>query len=145
LFREPLVQRFLCEEGVSFAVTKVARGRTDQLRNFVRVLELRAINFDARTRIAEERLCHGFDHAGLAAARGTEEEKVTDWTTRSIKARQEHLINLGDFLDGGILPDDTLTHGFLEFTRIVRAFARVQLESNASTFHAYSCSVSESH
>jgi hypothetical protein len=130
---------------VGLAVTEVARRRTDQFGYFMGVLEFSAIDLDARTITAKEGFGHGFDHAGLAAARGTEEEKVTDWTTRSIQARQEHLVNLGDFLDGGILSDDTLPHSFLKITRIVRAFARVQLKSNASTFHAYSCSESEAH
>jgi hypothetical protein len=49
----PLVERFLREQRVGLAVTQVARGRSDQFCDFVRVLELSTIDLDAGAGIAE--------------------------------------------------------------------------------------------
>ncbi len=49
----PLVERFLREQGMSLAVTKVARRRADQLCDFVGVLKLGAIDLDAGARVSK--------------------------------------------------------------------------------------------
>src|SRR5262245_20932037 len=88
------------------AMTEVSRRRTDQLGDLVRVLELGAVNLDAGARIAKKRFCHCLDDSGLAGAGWPEKKQVADRAPRRVQARQKHLIDLGDLLEGLVLPDD---------------------------------------
>ncbi len=102
----PLVQRLLRKQRMGFAVSEVSGGRADQLGDFVRVLELGAIDLDQGARIAEQALRPGLDHAGFARTGGPEKQQVPNRTVRRIQPRQEHLVDLSDFFDGGVLTDD---------------------------------------
>ena len=48
-----LIDRFLGQKRRSFAVPQISWRRTNQFRNFVRVLEFRAIHFDYRPAVSE--------------------------------------------------------------------------------------------
>jgi hypothetical protein len=72
----------------------------------VRVLEFGAINLDTGAGVAEKRLGKGFDYAGLTGSGGAEEKQVSDGATGGVEAGQEHLVNLDDLFDGGVLTDD---------------------------------------
>src|SRR6266508_3453449 len=48
------VDVLLRKQWLGLAVPQIARGRTDQLRDFMRMLKLGAIDFDHRVRVAEE-------------------------------------------------------------------------------------------
>jgi hypothetical protein len=56
-------QRFLRYKRVRFAVPQISWRRTNQFRNFVGVLEFRAIHFDYRPAVSEQNLGRGFDSA----------------------------------------------------------------------------------
>jgi len=62
----PLVECFLREQRMGFAMSKVTRRRSDELGNLVRVLKLGAVDLDTRMWVAEQRLRHCLDYAGLA-------------------------------------------------------------------------------
>jgi hypothetical protein len=61
-----LVEYFLGEEGLRLPVAKVTRGRPDQLRDFMTVLIFRAVDFDDRLGIAEQRLRGSFHDPRLS-------------------------------------------------------------------------------
>src|SRR6478672_2468162 len=107
-------------------MSQVARRRTDQLGDFVGVLELRAVDLDASARVAEERLGQSFDDAGFPGPGGPQEQKIAYRASRRIQPGQEHLVDLHDFFDGLILPDDLATQSGVELPRVVAAAVRVK-------------------
>src|SRR5689334_24588408 len=111
---------------MGLAVTEVARGRTDELCDFVRVLELGAIDLDGGTGIAEKRLSDGFNHAGLARAGWPEKQEIADRTPGRIQPRQEHLINLRHLFDGCVLSDDLATQCIFEILSVAAAAVGVE-------------------
>ena len=66
----PLVECLLREQGMGFTVPEIAWGRSDQFRDFVRVLELSTIDLDAGAGIAEQRFRESFNDAGLPRSGG---------------------------------------------------------------------------
>src|ERR1700721_2773643 len=111
---------------MSLAVPKVSRRRTDQLRNLVRGLELSAINLDASPRIAEQSLCHCFYYTSFSRAGWTQKKQVAHRTPRSVQAREEHLINLGDLFHSLILAYDLAAQGGFKLSSIVAAAVRIE-------------------
>jgi len=63
-------QRFLRDQRMCFAVPQIPRRRTNQFRDFVRVLELRAVHLMDRARITEKNFRPSFDDACLTGAVG---------------------------------------------------------------------------
>ena len=57
-------------------MAQISRRRTDQLGNFMRVLEFRAIHLDHRARIAKQNFRRRFHHARLARAGRSEEKQI---------------------------------------------------------------------
>ena len=88
----PLVQRFLSQERVGLAMSEVARRRTDQFGDLVRVLKLGAIDLDAGPRIAEQGFRHRFNDAGLTGSGWTKQQEVADRAVGGRHAGEEHLI-----------------------------------------------------
>jgi hypothetical protein len=60
-----LRERFLRDQWMCFAVAEITRRRSDQFRNFVRVLKFCAVDFNDGSCISEQSLRSGFDDAGL--------------------------------------------------------------------------------
>src|SRR4051794_5877917 len=92
----------------------------------MRVLELRTINLDARSRIPEQRFCHGFDHARLARPSRPQEQQIPNWTSRRIQSRQEHLINLYNLLHRLVLSHNPAAKGGFKLSCIVAATVRIE-------------------
>ena len=87
-----LLESFLRDQRMRLAVAEVAGRRTDQLGNFVRVLELRAVDFDHGSRISEQNFRSRFHHSRLARARGPEEQQVPDRPSGRAHAGAKHLV-----------------------------------------------------
>jgi hypothetical protein len=60
-----LRERFLRDQRMRLAVSQITWGRANQLRDFVRVLELRAIDLNDRARISKQDLGCRFHNARL--------------------------------------------------------------------------------
>src|SRR6266567_8838128 len=108
------------------AMSQISRRRANQLGNLVRMLELRAINLDARPRVPEQGLGHGFDHTRLARSRGPQEQQVSHRTSRRVQPSQKHLINFDDLFDGGVLPHNAAAQGGIKLSSIVAATVRIE-------------------
>jgi hypothetical protein len=87
-------------------MAEISRRRADQLRNFVRVLELGAIDLDAGAGIAEQRFGERLDDASLARPSRPEKEQIAHRASRGIQSGQEHLINFDDLFYRRILAND---------------------------------------
>ena len=87
-------------------MTEVAGRRADQLRNLVAVLKLAAIDLRQTAPVSEQRLGRCLDRPGLAAARGTEEEKVCDGSTLREHPSAIRFVRVDDRIDAGFLPDN---------------------------------------
>src|SRR5579864_5015725 len=92
----------------------------------MRVLELRAVNLDARPRIPKQRLRHGFDHACLARSCRPQKQQVPHRTPGRIQPRQEHLVDFDDLFYGGILAYDSAAQGPFKLSSIVAATVRIE-------------------
>ena len=86
-----LLQDFLRDHGLGFAMAEIARRRADQLGDLVAVLELSAVNLNHGAVIAEENLSRRLDQASLAGACGSEKQQVGDGPAGS---RKTCLVNL---------------------------------------------------
>src|SRR5581483_3236646 len=90
-------------------MAQVSRGRSDQLGNLVTVLELAAIHFNDRARVADQALGDGFHQPRLAGTRRSEKQQIRDRPSRMGHAREVLLINLNDLVDCVVLSDDALS------------------------------------
>src|ERR1700692_3073648 len=109
---------------MSFAVAEIARGRADDLGDFVGVLEFGAVDFDDGAGAAEENFCGGFDNAGLAGAGGPEEEQIADGAAGRVESSGENLEQLDESLNAVILADDFRTQSVLKFNGVRAADTR---------------------
>ncbi len=98
-----LIQCFLRQQGVGFAVSEVSRRRADEFRNLMAVLKFGAVNLDHRPRIVQQGLSSCLDDASLAGAGRPNEKKVSD---RAACGRQTRQVGL-------ICPDDLVNRLFL--------------------------------
>src|SRR5215470_6663707 len=90
------------------------------------VLELRAVNLDDCPRIAKERFCHGFHHAGLARTGWSKEKKISHGTPGSVQSGKKHLVDFNNFFDGRVLADNLAAQRGLEILRIGAAPGRIK-------------------
>src|ERR1700733_15767849 len=111
---------------MSLAMSQIPRRRADQLRNLVRVLELRAIDLDAGVRIAEQSLGHGFPPARFARAGRPQEKQVAHGASGSVQASQKHLVNLGDLFDRLVLTHDAASQSGFKLPSISAAAVRIE-------------------
>src|SRR5207244_6008058 len=82
-----LIDCFLCQERRCFAVAQITPRRTDQFRDFVTVLKLRAIDFDKGARTAKKDLGGGFDDSGLYRSRRSQKQEIPTRPVRHGPAR----------------------------------------------------------
>ena len=122
----PLVKSFLRQQRMRLAMAQVARRRTNQFGDFVRVLEFGAVDLDAGAGVSEERFRHGFDDPGFSRAGGPKKQKIANRTPRRIQSSQKHLVDFHHFLDGLVLTDDSAANGAFELSGIVGAARRIE-------------------
>ena len=79
-----LIQHFLAQQRMRFAMSQVSGRRADQLRDLMAVLKLGAIDLDDRARILQQRFRGGFHDARLARAGRPQEQEVPDRTARGV-------------------------------------------------------------
>jgi hypothetical protein len=107
-------------------VAEVSWRRTDQLGNFVGMLELGAINLDASSGVTEQSFGHGFNHTRLSGTGGPEEEQVADRASGRIQPCQEHLVDFDYFLDRRFLANNLSPQGGFEVASVVTAESRIK-------------------
>ena len=118
---------FLRDQRMRLAVPQVSRRRADQLGDFVRVLELRAVHLDHRARVAEQDLRRGFHDARFARAGGSEEQQVPHRTSRRAHSGAEDLIQVHQRADALFLADDLVAQRGLEFLRLHAAQRGIEM------------------
>src|SRR5262245_3038469 len=118
---------------------EVSRRRAYQLRNLMRMLKLRAIDFCDQVRVTEKYLRGRLDDSRFARTCGTEEEQVPDWTAWVSQSSQKDLIQAGDTSHSAILSDDQPGKLILKLLR--RWAFQVWIEVNGTR----SCFLSGSH
>src|SRR5678816_1211042 len=109
-----------------FAMSQISGRRTDQLGDFVAVLELRAVDLDDRARVLEQYFGGSLDDTGFARTRGAQEQKVPDRTSGRVHSRQMHLVDVDDLLDRLILPYDHPMESRLQLCRVPPGLPGVQ-------------------
>ena len=90
----------------SFAMAQVSRRRANQLRDFVRMLKLGAVDLHDRVRVAIKNFGGGFDHASFSGAGRSEKQHRADRPVGRIHARQKNLVQAAHAADCAFLTDD---------------------------------------
>src|SRR5215470_3492574 len=100
----------------------------------MRVLELRAIYLNYRSRIAKQNLRGRFHNARLTGTCRPKEQQIANGPSRRIQPSAEHLVQIHQRLHSFFLPNDLRAKRGLEITRIVAAYGRVKRLAR-SCFH----------
>ena len=87
-------------------MAQVARRATDELRDLVRVLKLRAIDLDDGVVVIEQHFGSRFDNARLARTGRPQKQHGADGAARVLHSREVNLIEAGDAAHGALLADD---------------------------------------
>ena len=106
-------------------MAEIAWRRADEFRDFVGVLEFRAVDFDDGAWVSKKYLCRSFHYARFAGAGGSKEEKIADRATRGVKASVEDLEEVHEGLHAFLLANDLGAKRLMEVARVVAADAGV--------------------
>src|SRR2546426_12392387 len=109
-----LLQHLLRDHGVRFAMTQVSRGRADELRDFVTVLELRTVDLHDGLRITEQHLSSCFDQSRLARASRPQQKEVGKGAARSRETCPVYLVDSRQLPNGAVLSDEASAQGAFE-------------------------------
>src|SRR5579859_954213 len=126
-FRVILRERFLCNQRMRFAMPQVSRRRANQFRDFVRMLEFRAIHFDHRARVAENHFRRSLHHARFARTCRSQKQQVSHRTPRRVQSRPEDLIQIHHGLYRLFLADNLPPQCGLEFARLAAPLRGIQV------------------
>src|SRR5215468_7431432 len=110
---------------MGFPVAEIPWRRTNELCNFVRVLEFGAVHLNDQAGITEENFRGGFDDAGLAGTRGTQEKKIADRATWRVQPSAEDLVEVNESLYPFFLANDAGAKRLMKIAGIVAADGRV--------------------
>jgi hypothetical protein len=99
-------------------MAQISGRRSDQLRDFMAVLKLGAIDFDHGTRVLQQGLGRRLDNASLSRTRWPQEEKVSDRPAGRRQARHVSLISPHDPVNCFILSNDEAVELVLQFLRL---------------------------
>src|SRR3989475_10915504 len=127
-------KRFLGDQRMGFPVAQIARRRADQLGDFMRMLELRAIHLDHRACVPKENLRGRFHDARLARTGRSAEQPVPHATAGRVQSRTETLEHIYQRLNAFLLPDDLGPQRRVKITRIIAAYRWIQFLTD-SGFH----------
>src|SRR5713101_2150324 len=104
---------------MGLAMTQIARRRANQLGNFVRVLELRAIDLYDRASIPKKDLRGRFHDARLSRTCRTEEQQVAYRAAGRIQSGAKHLKHVNQGLHALFLPYDLCSQGRVKIARVI--------------------------
>src|SRR5580765_7951655 len=124
---------------MSFPVTEVAWRRTNQLRDLVRVLKLRAIHLNDRASIAKQNLGSRFHDACFAGTSRAKKEQVAYGSSGSVQTCTEHLVEIDESLHALLLPHNFRTECLIESACVVAADAGIELLPHGGSHRLYLC------
>src|SRR6185436_10138228 len=107
-------------------MAEIAWRRTDELGDFVRVLEFGAVNLHHRVRVAEQRLGGGLNHPRLTRSGRSQKEQRAERLTWRHQFRQIDLIDLRESKSSLILRHDAPEEFHLEFTGLIASLSDVE-------------------
>ena len=120
-----------------FAVPQISRRRSDQFRNFVRVLKFRAIHLDHRARISKQHFGGSLDDARLARARRPQEQQIPHRPPRRIQPGAKHLVQVHYGLHRFVLPHDFPPQPSFKIPRLNTPASRIQLPFHRGVHFAH--------
>ncbi len=110
----------------SFAVSQISRGRANQLRNFMRMLKLCAIDLNDRIRVAIQNFRRGLNHASFSRAGWAQKNHGSNWTVWRIHTSQKNLVKAAHTPHGALLSDDASGKPLLEVLGRSTLLIRIQ-------------------
>jgi hypothetical protein len=102
-----------------FAMSQVSGRRPDQLRDFMAVLELRAIDFDYCTRVLQQGLGGRLDNPSFSGAGRPQEEKVSDRPAHGRQSRDVSLVSSHDLVNCFVLSNDKVVEPVRQIFRLL--------------------------
>src|SRR6476620_4325676 len=124
---------------MSFPVTEVAWRRTNQLRDLVRVLKLRAIDLNDRASIAKQNLGSRFHEVRFAGTSRAKKEQVAYGSSGRVQTCTEHLVEIDEGLHALLLPHNLHTESLIESACVVAADAGIELLPYGGSHGLYPC------
>ena len=109
-----------------FAMPEISGRRSDQLGDFMAVLELRAIDLDHRAAIPGQCLRGGFHQSRFARSSRSQEQKIANRPARADHTRQVGLINVDNLLDRFVLTNDLALQAGFQVLRLTARERRIQ-------------------
>src|SRR5713226_2385841 len=119
---------------MGFAMAQVPWRRPDQLRNLMRMLEFRAIDFDHRSCVSKQNFRRRFHNARLAGPRWSQKQQIPYWPPRRVQTGTEDLVQVDQRLHTLFLPDNFRPQRALKVSGIAAPDGGIQLVSDSS-FH----------
>ena len=89
-------------------MTEISRRRTDELRDFVAMLEFATVDFDYCSRVFQQTLRQRFDKTCFARSSRTQKHRPAIGRLGKQQATRLRLIHLDDLMNGIFLPDDSV-------------------------------------
>src|SRR6267378_235704 len=119
---------------MGFAMAQVAWGRTDQLGDFVRMLELRAIDLDHRAGVPKQDFRGRFHDARLSRPCRPKKKEVPHRTAGRVQSSAKNLKHVDEGLHTFFLAYDLGSQGSVKITGVIAANGWIQLMADGS-FH----------
>src|ERR1700694_2623172 len=120
---------------MSLAVPQIARRRANQLRDFVRMLEFRAVHLDYRASIAEQNFSGGFHDARLPRTRGPQQQQAANRAAWRVQSGAETLVKPNQRLNAFLLANDSRAQRRFEIHRSGASFTRIERKNACTCTH----------
>src|SRR6266478_5810065 len=117
---------------MGFAVAQIAWRRADELGNFVRVLELRAIDLNDRARVSKKDLRGRLHDARLSGPGRTQEQQVPHRSAGRIQSGAKDLKHVHEGLYTLFLPHNLGAQRRVKIARVRAANGWIQLMADGS-------------
>ena len=125
-FGVELIQRFLTKDRVRLPMSEISGRRADQFSDFMAVLELRAIDFNDRPRISQQRFGSCFNYPCLAGTGRAKEQQIAYRVSWITHPGEIGLIHRDDLLDRLILPNNPAEQVRVQLHCLVTRLRRIE-------------------
>src|ERR1700730_18449554 len=117
------------------AMPQISRRRANQLGDFMRMLEFRTVHLDHRASVAKQNFSGSFYDAGLARARGAQQQKIAHRAAWRVQSGAENLVKLDERLNAFVLANDSRAQRRFEIQGPGASFTRIERKNACACTH----------
>src|SRR5262249_1876116 len=108
-----------------FAVTQISGRRSDELGDFMAMLELRAVDLDHRSRVSCQGFGSSFHQSRFSGSGWSQEQEIANRPARANHARQVRLVDVDNLLNRFILTHNLAAKTGLKILRVTARQCRI--------------------